>query len=182
MRVQVVNSVAVWSCVVQEFLSCKLSSPSPLGLSDLICTLFWCSRIRKIENLDSLMKLDVLDLHGNQISKIENLNHLTELRVLNLAGNSISHVDELSGIDSLAELNLRRNKIRTVTEIDLLPNLQRLFLSFNEISSHVRRERACQIGFVFHEISCAVLNDLIPKYLEFFLSPVRTRLKPPSNG
>ncbi|GFO31885.1 leucine-rich repeat-containing protein 49-like protein [Plakobranchus ocellatus] len=92
-------------------------------------------KIRKIENLDSLMKLDVLDLHGNQISKIENLNHLTELRVLNLAGNSISHVDELSGIDSLAELNLRRNKIRTVTEIDLLPNLQRLFLSFNEISS-----------------------------------------------
>ena len=46
-------------------------------------------RIRQVTGLESLVKLDVLDLHGNQISVIENLNHLTELRVLNLAGNQI---------------------------------------------------------------------------------------------
>ena len=39
--------------------------------------------------LETLIKLDVLDLHGNQIKIIENLNHLCELRVLNLAGNQI---------------------------------------------------------------------------------------------
>ncbi len=64
--------------------------------------------------MDSLTKLDVLDLHGNQISYIENLNHLSELRVLNLAGNKIEHVDNLMGMDALTELNLRRNHVRTV--------------------------------------------------------------------
>ena len=49
-----------------------------------------------------------------QISKIERLNHLCELRVLNLAGNSIHLVENLSGLESLAELNLRRNKISAV--------------------------------------------------------------------
>jgi len=39
--------------------------------------------------LENLTKLDVLDLHGNQIRDIENLGHLSELRVLNLAGNQI---------------------------------------------------------------------------------------------
>ena len=97
-------------------------------------------RIKRIENLDSLTKLDVLDLHGNrasiyqsfltqcltcinihillvQISKIENLNHLKELRVLNLAGNDIQHVANISGMMALAELNLRRNKICIVVSI-----------------------------------------------------------------
>ena len=60
------------------------------------------------------MKLDVLDLHGNQILCVENLNHLSELRVLNLAGNIIVEVDNLMGMDALTELNLRRNRIRTV--------------------------------------------------------------------
>ena len=49
-----------------------------------------------------------------QISKIERLNHLCELRVLNLAGNAIHLVENLSGLESLAELNLRRNKISAV--------------------------------------------------------------------
>ena len=75
---------------------------------------FLLCRIKKIECLDSLVKLDVLDLHGNHISRVENLNHLTELRVLNLAGNLIVEVDNLMGMDALTELNLRRNRIRTV--------------------------------------------------------------------
>ena len=78
-----------------------------------IVRIFLC-RIKKIECLDSLVKLDVLDLHGNHITRVENLNHLTELRVLNLAGNLIVEVDNLMGMDALTELNLRRNRIRTV--------------------------------------------------------------------
>ena len=61
-----------------------------------------------------MTKLDVLDLHGNQIEKVENLGHLEELRVLNLAGNNITHVNNMAGMEALAELNLRRNKIITV--------------------------------------------------------------------
>ena len=75
-------------------------------------------RIKKIECLDSLTKLDVLDLHGNNISRVESLDHLAELRVLNLAGNLITQVDSLSGMDALTELNLRRNRITTVVRVD----------------------------------------------------------------
>ena len=50
---------------------------------------FKINRITKIQGLQNLLKLDVLDLHGNQISEIKNLNQLNELRVLNLAGNLI---------------------------------------------------------------------------------------------
>ena len=45
--------------------------------------------IEKIKNLQSLTRLDVLDLHSNKIAKIESIGHLTELRVLNLANNQI---------------------------------------------------------------------------------------------
>lgn len=49
-----------------------------------------------------------------QITKIENVNHLCDLRVLNLARNLLSHVDNLNGLDSLTELNLRHNQITFV--------------------------------------------------------------------
>lgn len=37
--------------------------------------------------LDAMKNLDVLDLHENKITKIENLNKLQSLRVLNLSNN-----------------------------------------------------------------------------------------------
>ncbi|XP_055755870.1 leucine-rich repeat-containing protein 49-like isoform X2 [Salvelinus fontinalis] len=110
-----------------DFRSCDDCALSPERI-DL-------DRIQRICSLDNLTKLDVLDLHGNQISQIGNLSHLSELRVLNLAGNCISRVDNLQGLDSLTEINLRRNCISTVTEVDQLPCLQRLFLSCNSITS-----------------------------------------------
>ncbi|KAM9481659.1 leucine-rich repeat-containing protein 49 isoform 2-T2 [Clarias gariepinus] len=102
-------------------------------------------RIQRICGLDTMTKLDVLDLHENQIIKIENVSHLAELRVLNLAGNCISRMENLQGLESLIELDLRRNHISFVTEVDQLLCLRRLFLSANNISS-------------FDELAC--LGDL----------------------
>lgn len=45
------------------------------------------NRISQISNLTQLRKLDVLDLHSNEIMEIKGLESQTELRVLNLAGN-----------------------------------------------------------------------------------------------
>ena len=45
------------------------------------------NRISQISNLTQLRKLDVLDLHSNEITEIKGLESQTELRVLNLAGN-----------------------------------------------------------------------------------------------
>eukprot|EP01034_Spumella_vulgaris_P025829 gene25829-32325_t len=76
------------------------------------------NKIGGISNLTALRKLDVLDLHSNEIRAIEGLEGLSDLRVLNLA-----------------ELNLRRNHIDCVTGLNKLPALQRVFLSHNQIRS-----------------------------------------------
>jgi hypothetical protein len=49
-----------------------------------------------------------------KIAKIENLNHLHELRVLNIAANKIKTVENLHGLHSLLEFNLRRNNINDI--------------------------------------------------------------------
>ena len=49
--------------------------------------------IAKIERLDALSKLDVLDLLRRLEARSRGLSRLYELRVLNLAGNQIQVVD-----------------------------------------------------------------------------------------
>lgn len=82
--------------------------------------------------LDRLLKLQILDLHDNQvfpsslsqvvsshpglsvppqICRIQNVSHLRELRVLNLAGNRISRLENLQGLEQLRELHLQRNRL-----------------------------------------------------------------------
>ncbi|XP_018360002.1 PREDICTED: leucine-rich repeat-containing protein 49 isoform X2 [Trachymyrmex cornetzi] len=93
------------------------------------------NRIRKIEGLKQLLKLEVLDLHGNQIQQITGLENLSSLKVLNLAGNNIKTVgcNDFQGLISLKELNLRRNKLKRLLGFDKTPQLQKLYLSNNDI-------------------------------------------------
>lgn len=92
-------------------------------------------RIRRIEGLNSLMKMEVLDLHGNQITQVGGLSTLSELKVLNLAGNQIRVIGtyDLQGLRSLQELNLRRNRLKHLLGFGETPKLQKLFLSNNEL-------------------------------------------------
>lgn len=92
-------------------------------------------RIKKIEGLDKLIKIEVLDLHGNQIQHVSGLNKLKELKVLNLAGNQLRSIgtNDLKGTINLQELNLRRNKIKKLNCFGETPQLQKVFLSNNEI-------------------------------------------------
>lgn len=90
-----------------------------------------------MEGLKSLVKLEVLDLHGNQISQVGGLMSLGELKVLNLAGNQIKTIGatDLQGLSALQELNLRRNRLKRLHCFGETPQLQKLFLSNNEIQT-----------------------------------------------
>jgi leucine-rich repeat-containing protein 49 len=92
-------------------------------------------RIRRVEGLSPLIKLEVLDFHGNQITQVGGLSTLSELKVLNLAGNQIRAIGacDLQGLRSLQELNLRRNRIRRLLGFGETPKLQKLFLSNNDL-------------------------------------------------
>ena len=82
-------------------------------------------------------RLEVLDLHGNQITEIKSLKNNRNLKILNLASNEIKHMSnrELDGLASLQELNLRRNHIKKVSGFEETPQLIKLFLSNNKINS-----------------------------------------------
>ncbi|OWZ08480.1 Outer Dynein Arm Light Chain 1 [Phytophthora megakarya] len=103
------------------------------------------NRLRTIENLECLKKLDVLDLHSNEIEQMENLNELKELRVLNLGGNMISTVENIDKLMLLTELNLRRNRITRIGSIGNLQSLLRLFLSNNKLETFESIEPLFQI-------------------------------------
>jgi hypothetical protein len=93
-------------------------------------------RVRRLDGLEGLSRLEVLDLHGNQLSTLgSGLSTLSELKVLNVAGNQLRNIihDELQGLAALEELNLRRNRLRRVDGVANAPNLNKLFLSNNNI-------------------------------------------------
>ncbi|KAI8420328.1 hypothetical protein MSG28_008855 [Choristoneura fumiferana] len=94
-------------------------------------------RIKRIEGLVNLIKLEVLDLHGNRISKVSGLSSLTELKVLNLAGNQIKCIGQtdFQGLVSLRELNLKRNRLRKLLGFQHTPKLQKLYLGNNDLQS-----------------------------------------------
>lgn len=85
--------------------------------------------------MDHLTKIEVLDLHGNQITQVGGLGKLKELKVLNLAGNQIKNIgtNDLYGLHSLQELNLRRNRLKKLLGFLELPNLSKLFISNNDL-------------------------------------------------
>ena len=83
-------------------------------------------------------KLDVLDLHDNDVETLAGADALlpSSIRVLNLAGNArVDRVGDLGGLTNLAELNLRRCGVRTLGPPGTLPatSLRRLFLSRNPL-------------------------------------------------
>jgi leucine-rich repeat-containing protein 49 len=96
------------------------------------------SRLRKIEGLNALKKIEVLDLHGNQITHVGGLGSLTELKVLNLAGNQIRYIGlgDFQGLTSLQELNLRRNRLKKLLGFGETPNLSKLFISNNDLQRY----------------------------------------------
>lgn len=81
-----------------------------LGALKNLKELFISGRIKRIEGLENLTKLEVLDLHDNQISKIEGLDHLTGLKWLNLNENGIIKVENLDHLINLELLLLEANR------------------------------------------------------------------------
>ena len=118
----------------------------------LRCLMLGRNRIRSIgAGLARLTRLDVLDLHNNEIASTSGLNSLASLRILNLAGNRLVSLGDLGNMTGLHELNARRNENRDLArrggargdlvdprifpEPRLPPNLRRIFLSHNKVAA-----------------------------------------------
>eukprot|EP00049_Salpingoeca_infusionum_P009478 m.159996 g.159996 ORF g.159996 m.159996 type:complete len:753 (-) comp14345_c0_seq2:198-2456(-) len=91
--------------------------------------------ISRISHLENLRTLIFLDLYNNDIESITGLSNLTSLRVLMLGRNRISHIENLHRLTTLDVLDLHGNSISTITGLDTLSSLRVLNLASNYISN-----------------------------------------------
>lgn len=59
------------------------------------------SRVRKIENLETMVNLTMLGFRNNLLKKIENLDSLTSLTELELYDNQITKIENLDSLINL---------------------------------------------------------------------------------
>lgn len=88
------------------------------------------NNIKEIENLPE--QLTKIYLVSNRIRRMENLNHLKNVQMVDLSSNKIRKMENLGGLENLRELYLARNEIEEIVGLDL--NLKILNLSANQIT------------------------------------------------
>lgn len=97
------------------------------------------NHIQKIENLQTLTLLRVLELGSNQLRTIENLSSLINLEELWLGRNKIKeiYIEQLAPLRKLRKLSVQSNRLMAlpVGLLQALPSLQELYASHNAISS-----------------------------------------------
>lgn len=152
------------------------------------------NRIKSIgAGLVKLQRLDVLDLHNNDIASTSGLNSLANLRILNLAGNKLVSLGDLGSMRNLHELNARRNEIgdlarrggsrgdlvdpRIFPEPRLPPNLKRMFLSHNKVAAlaHVTPLRGLEQLEELSLDGCPI--DSTPRYRSSVVAAVRVTVR-----
>ena len=77
------------------------------------CTLSLDLQITKIENLECLVNLEVLDISFNRLRVIEGLEKLTKLKRLFLVSNKITKIDNLGHLKDLELLELGDNRLES---------------------------------------------------------------------
>lgn len=72
--------------------------------------------VEKIEGIESCTQLVELELYDNRIKKLENLNHLSNLVILDMAFNVIKEITPgcFDGLVNLKKLYLSANKIKKI--------------------------------------------------------------------
>ncbi|XP_053381516.1 centriolin-like isoform X4 [Mercenaria mercenaria] len=115
--------------------------------------------IERIEKLDKLLKLKELDLSSNCIVKIEGLENLTNLQILNLSGNLIEHIPIWMGkrLKSLRAFHVGRNRLESLSELAKLkplPDLTQLTVAENPLAEF----NHCRPYLVFHLRTLEVID------------------------
>ncbi len=92
------------------------------------------NKIKKIENLDKLVKLRCLALQANRIVKIENLEKLVNLEELYISENGIEKIENLEENKGLTTLDLAKNRLSSIDNVAHLTDLEEFWVSNLEFS------------------------------------------------
>lgn len=92
------------------------------------------NQISKIENIEYLSKLEILNLRDNLIEDLENLHFLKNLKFLNLSFNKVIEIGpSVNNLVNLRHLNLENNRVLKIKNVNSLKKLRKLNLSGNRI-------------------------------------------------
>lgn len=87
-----------------------------------------------INELNSLVNLEVLILDNNQITFFPNINQLEHLTTLSVVNNGIEELgDDLSGLSNLIVFNAAHNNIKDLSSLDDLTSIEELILNDNDL-------------------------------------------------
>lgn len=110
-------------------------SPLPANLEDTLEEFeLFDNKLRRIDNLDNLRCLKILDLSYNNIRIIEGLSELHTLETLYLTENKITKIQNLENLTNLRLLELGSNRIREIKGLETLTKLEDLWLGKNKIT------------------------------------------------
>jgi len=92
------------------------------------------NKIGKIEGVEHLTHLDMLELGSNRLRVIEGLETQTQLQELWLGRNKISEVGGLGTLANLRRISLQSNRLTSMRGLEACTLLEELYLSHNAIS------------------------------------------------
>ena len=110
--------------------------------------------IADLGGIEQLVRLEVLDLYGNEIRDLSPLAELTRLRYLDLGSNRVEDVSALESLKGLRVLLLADNAVTDVSALAGLDSLQSVDLTGNPLSAAAAeaqvaalRERGVDVDF-----------------------------------
>ena len=108
-----------------EYLPTKLFNLEVLEIAS--------NKLKNIDSLKYLAKLQYLNMGSNQIEDIDVLKNLKNLTNLYLENNTIKNGDPLTDLTKLTWLNLNQNRLKDICWMMNLTNLWQLFIFSNSL-------------------------------------------------
>jgi Leucine-rich repeat (LRR) protein len=93
------------------------------------------NRVERLDALQGLTSIEVLDLSSNDISDISALSSMPYLYCLDLSSNAVADLSPLAGLSAMKELRLRGNLIADPSPLGRLSRLWTLDLGSNRVTN-----------------------------------------------
>lgn len=123
-------NLSIFDVSFNEISSLRGLSKAPVTLQELYVSK---NEVAKMEELEHLHNLELLELGSNKIRVIENLHSLKKLKELWLGRNRIRTVN-LCGLNSLVKISLQSNRLTSMLGFQDCVCLEELYLSHNGIT------------------------------------------------
>ncbi|CAG5089428.1 Oidioi.mRNA.OKI2018_I69.PAR.g12213.t1.cds [Oikopleura dioica] len=136
------------------------------------------NRLTDIENLETLMKLTILDLSNNGLTAPTFLS-LGNISILNISGNQISSLKPIGRLLGLMTLNASKNQVEDIdeaTHLNRLPMLTEVDLSDNPIAQKLDY-RTQILARVPRRASELIIDGIIPSKEELSMADIFCALR-----